>query len=180
MVSDETTIGVCVVPPSRSYLPITRRDLARLAALAKVDRRDFFKRKPNNGRLYADRLFAVALCQGAALHYVDGKNGIKDFDVWSFYDQHPRREFPPRRRKAVDFRDPKFGKTLDSPQYVGRRVDLIGRSIRGADRTDPVGTLRRYLRTGATKSARCLAQKAVVLVEPSSIRGTIVWGPGYR
>jgi hypothetical protein len=33
------------------------------------------------GRLYADRLFAVALCQGAALHYIDGKNGVKDLDV---------------------------------------------------------------------------------------------------
>jgi hypothetical protein len=78
------------VPPSRCYLPITLDDLARLAALAEYDRQDLFKRKVVTGRLYTDRLFAVALCQGAALRYVDGKNGIKDIDVWSFYDQHPQ------------------------------------------------------------------------------------------
>lgn len=163
--------------PTRSFLPITRRDLARLAALAAIDRRDLFARKPDTGRLYADRLFAVALCQGAALHYVDGRNGVKDFDVWSFYDQHPQREFPPRRRATVDFGDPKFGTTDDRPQFVGRRVDLIGRSIRDADRTNPVETLRRYLRAGITGSARFLAQKAVVLLEPAPLRGTIVWRP---
>ncbi|HHJ81360.1 MAG TPA: hypothetical protein ENJ65_06970, partial [Candidatus Tenderia electrophaga] len=27
---------------------------------------------------------AVALCQGGAMHYHDGVNGIKDFDVWFF------------------------------------------------------------------------------------------------
>jgi len=159
----------------RSYLQITDGDLARLATLAAVDRRDFFRRKPETGRLYADRLFAVALCQGAALHYVDGKNGIKDFDVWSFYDQRPQREYPPRRIAKMDFGDSKFETSADSPQFVGRRVDLIGRSIRGADRADPVETLRRYLRVGTTNSAQRLAQKAVVLLEPVELRGTIVW-----
>jgi hypothetical protein len=159
----------------RSFLPITHRDLERLAALADADRRDFFARKPIAGRLYASRLFAVALCQGAALHYVDRKNGVKDFDVWSFYVQHPQREFPPRRIACTDFGDPKFGTSDDKPRFVGRRVDLIGRSIRGADRRDPVKTLRRYLRSGTTLSARRLAQKAVVLIEPARLRGTIVW-----
>jgi hypothetical protein len=116
--------------PSRSYIPITRGDLARLAALADTDRQDFFKRNPGTRHLYADRLFAVALCQGAALHYLDGINGIKDLDVWSFYDQHPQRQYPPRRIAQVDFGDPKFGTSDDSPQFAGRRVDLIGRSIR--------------------------------------------------
>jgi hypothetical protein len=32
-----------------------------------------------------DSLVCVALCQGAALHFVDGENGVKDFDVWTFY-----------------------------------------------------------------------------------------------
>jgi len=36
------------------------------------------------------------LCQGAALHYVNGKNGVKDFGVWSFYAQHDDWPFPPR------------------------------------------------------------------------------------
>lgn len=161
--------------PSRSYLPITHGDLARLAALAEADRQDLFKRRVVTGHLYTDRLFAVALCQGAALHYVDGKNGIKDLDVWNFYDQHPQREYPSRRVARVDLGDSKFGTSDDSPQFVGRRVDLIGRSIRGADRGDPVETLRQYLRARTTSSARALAQKAVVLIEPAPLRGTIVW-----
>ncbi len=161
----------------RSYVLITRDDLDRLAALAEADRIDFFKRKPGTGHLYADRLFAVALCQGGALHYLDGENGVNDLGVWSFYDQHPERQFPPRRRAKADFGDPKFGTTPDTPQYVGRRVDLIGRSIRNADRADPVGTLQRYLRGGTTPSARFLAQKAVVLLEPAALRGAIVWRP---
>lgn len=101
--------------------------------------------------------------------------GIKDFDVWSFYDQHPEREYPPRRAARVDFGDSKFGTSDDRPQFVGRRVDLIGRSIRGVERGDPVETLRRYLRAMATSSAKFLAQKAVVLIEPAPLRGTIVW-----
>jgi len=34
------------------------------------------------------RLLGRALCQGAALRYVNGSNGVKDFDVWSFYTQY--------------------------------------------------------------------------------------------
>jgi len=53
---------------SRSYATITKADLRRLARLAADDRRDLFRRRPDTGRLYEGRLFAVALCQGAALH----------------------------------------------------------------------------------------------------------------
>lgn len=161
--------------PSRSYKPITQRDLARLSKLAAADRAEHFRRKPATGRLYAGRLFAVALCQGGALHYLDGKNGVKDFDVWSFYVAHPDRAFPYRRRGKADFGDAKFGTSDDRPHFVGRRVDLIGRSISDADRTEPVETLRHYLRAGATESARRLAQKAVVILDPPRLRGQIIW-----
>jgi hypothetical protein len=40
-----------------------------------------FGRNPRGAGRYAGRL----LCQGAALHYLDGRTGVKDFDVWSFY-----------------------------------------------------------------------------------------------
>lgn len=68
----------------RSYEQLTKADLKRLGQIAARDRDDLFRRKPDLGRLYSRRLFAVALCQGAALHYLNGKNGIKDLDVWSF------------------------------------------------------------------------------------------------
>jgi ankyrin repeat protein len=150
-------------------------DLRLLGALAARDRTELFFRNPGTGRLYADRLFAVALCQGAALHYLDGATGVKDFDVWSFYTESPVRRFPPRRRARADFGDPRFGVSLDSPHFIGRRVDLIGRSIRGADPADPVGSLQRYLATARSQSARLLARKAVILIEPAHLLGTVAW-----
>lgn len=165
---------------TRSFVPITLDDLERLGVLAAADRADLFARKAETATLYAARLFAVALCQGGALHYLDRCSGVKDFDVWSFYAEDPRRRFPPRRRAKVDFGDPKFGVAPDMPGFRGRRVDLIGRSIAGADPSDPVGSLRRYFARGKTESARLLAMKAVVLIEPKSLLGTVVWPPNVK
>lgn len=165
---------------SRSLVLIGNEDLRRLGRLAAGDRKDFFARKPETGKLYANRLFAVALCQGGALHYLDQKNGIKDLDVWSFFTESPERMFPPRRRAEVDFGDPKFGVSPDRPRFIGRRVDLIGRSIPGADARHPVEALRRYLTEARTETARLLALKAVILIEPTPLLGTVVWPEQQR
>ena len=109
----------------RSLAPITPDDLTRLARIAQQDREDFFERKPTY-RVLADRLITVALCQGAALHFLDGWIGIKDFDVWSFYAEHPEVMYPPRRRVARDFGDAKFGQSPDQPGFVGRRSTYSG------------------------------------------------------
>ncbi len=161
--------------PGRSYEPFTIEDLRRLGRLAERDRRDLFLRRKETGNLYSNRLFTVALCQGAALHYINGTNGINDFDVWSFFRANPVRMFPYRRRGIADFGDAKFGTTDDSPDYVGRRVDCMGRSIEAEDFSDPVAVLRIYLRAERTRSAHFLAQKAMVLLEPSRLLGTVVW-----
>jgi len=161
--------------PSRSYEPLTNKDLRRLAEIAEADRIDFFRRNSDTARLYSQRLFAVALCQGAALHYLDGKNGVKDFDVWSFYRAADGRPFPYRRRGVADFGDPKFGTSDDSPEYVGRRVDLIGRSIKAKDFSDPIVVLRNYFAQGKTETARLLARKSAILIEPPALLGTVVW-----
>lgn len=160
---------------SRSYEQLTRADLERLGSIAMNDLEGLFERRAETRRLYRERLFAVALCQGGALHYLDGKTGIKDLDVWSFFRSNPERAFPYRRRGISDFGDSKFGQSDDAPAFVGRRVDLMGRSISDTDHTDPVEVLRRYLRVGATKSARCLAEKAVILITPAHLIGTVVW-----
>jgi len=161
--------------PGRSYQKITMEDLKQLGQIARRDRENLFKRKPGLGQLYSGRLFAVALCQGAALHYLDGKNGIKDFDVWSFYREAPERTFPYRRLVHMDFGNSKFGKTDDTPKFIGRRVDLLGRSLRATDFSDPIGVLRTYLAQGKTTSAKRLAQKAVILIEPEAFLGSVVW-----
>lgn len=162
---------------TRSLASVTKQDLRRLGQVAAIDQADLFTRKPETGRLYGKRLFAVALCQGAAVHFINGRNGVKDFDVWCFYTENPERQFPSRGRGKLDFGDPKFGVTPDSPHFAGRRVDVIGRSIAEAKPNDPVGSLRTYLEAGKTESARLLAQKAVVLIEPAALLGTVVWPP---
>jgi len=49
----------------------------------------------------------AALCQGGADHYVKGKKGLYDFDVWTFLAEHPKlTAFPPRRNKPRDFGNP--------------------------------------------------------------------------
>lgn len=110
------------------------------------------------------------------MHYVNGKNGVKDFDVWSFYAQHDGWPFPVRWRGTRDFGPSKFGRCPgDPPRYAGRRVDLLGRSLPVAPGTDPAGAIHDYLTAGRAKSARALAAKAAVLIDPMDRVGEIVW-----
>lgn len=161
----------------RSMKPITKSDLRRLGEIAIGDLESLFRRLPHIGRLYRHRLFAVALCQGAALHFLDGKNGVKDFDVWSFFRAHPARPFPYRRNASADFGNSKFGTSRNWEHFVGRRVDLLGRSLKISSHDLPVDALRGYLSSSKTTSARKLAQKAMVLVYPRAQLGTVVWTP---
>jgi hypothetical protein len=78
----------------RSFIRIEASHLERLALLSREDREEFFSRLAGWRRLYADRILCVALCQGAAVHYVNEKNGVKDFDVWTFTRSIPTQLFP--------------------------------------------------------------------------------------
>lgn len=150
----------------------------RLAGIAGRDREEFFSRYPRYALLLG-RLICVALCQGAALHLLDGRNGIKDFDVWTFFSARPGDPpFPWRRREVRDFGDPKFGRSPDRPGFVGRHVDLLGRSLEAGDENDPVAVLRDYLSDGRTETARRLSEKPVVLLEPSDRLGAVAWPTG--
>lgn len=160
----------------RSLARIERADLLRLAALAADAEADLFRRNPQGSGRYAGRLLCRALCQGAALHYMNTRNGVKDFDVWSFYAQYDDWPFPARWRGARDFGPSKFGRyPADPPRYSGRRVDLLGRSLPAEPDADPADILRRYLAARRTDSAKYLAAKAVVLIHPESRVSEIVW-----
>ena len=160
---------------TRSLEKITTSDLQRLANIARIDREDLFRRKPELGKLYAKRLICVALCQGAALHYINGKNGVKDFDVWTFFREHSKRPFPYRRNVPYDFGYPKFGVSLDRPDFIGRRVDLIGRSIPCEEGQDPIKVVQNYLLSSSNKSPRLIAKKAVIILEPVELLGKVAW-----
>jgi len=56
---------------------IERCDLRRLAALAEESEAGLFSRLPNGAGRYAGRLLCRALCQSSALHYLDGRTGVK-------------------------------------------------------------------------------------------------------
>jgi hypothetical protein len=111
---------------------------------------------------------------------LDGKNGVKDFDVWSFFRAHPARPFPYRRNASADFGDPKFGRSPEWEHFIGRRVDLLGRSMIVSPHQSPADALRRYLSFSKTASARALAKKAMVLLYPRAQLGTVVWSPERR
>jgi hypothetical protein len=169
------------VPADRDRSParIEVADLLRLAALAADAEAGLFARNPRGSGRYASRLLGRALCQGAALHYVNKKNGVKDFDVWSFYAQYEDWSFPARWRGTRDFGPSKFGRYPgDPPRYSGRRVDLLGRSLPAAPGADPADAIRRYLAARRTESAKALAAKAVVMIDPPNRAGEIVWPVG--
>ncbi len=164
-------------PEQRCHAPITTGDLERLLALAKQDRQQFFARHPAWAEYYADRILGTALCQGAAWHYVRGDVGINDFDVYTFYAASPARRWYAKRLASVDFGDPRFGcSEISRPDFVGRRVDLMGRALDVPPGTDLGVGLKTYLRLARTDTARELSRKAVVLLEPRI--GEVVWPVG--
>lgn len=172
-------VGRMARASERAKQAITKVDLRRLSEIAAADRDDLFRRKPHL-RHYRNRIVCVALCQGAALHYLDGHNGVKDFDVWTFY-AHARLPFPYRRVGKKDFGISKFGRRpKDAKRFIDRRVDLIGRSLKVRPSADALEAIEDYLTKPRTKSAKKLAKKAVVLIDPPQLRGRVAWDPRRR
>jgi hypothetical protein len=161
---------------ARSLARIDRHDLLRLAELAAEVEAGLFARHPQGAGRYAGRLLCRALCQGAALHYLNAANGVKDFDVWSFYARRDDGPFPYRWRGTADYGPSKFGRFPgDPPSFTGRRVDLLGRSLDVPPGAEPFAALLDYLAGARTTSAKALAAKAAILIDPRRLVGTVVW-----
>lgn len=173
----------------RSYRRITAGDLNQLLSLSKNEA--LFNRNPKYTH-FRNSLIVVALCQGASQHYADGRNGIKDFDVWYFFRRSRRGtiRYPYRAMRTVDSRFKKFGicppkcrrthpKSLGA--FVGRHVNLLGREIdcppTRNGRNDPKNCISAYLKNGKTKTSRELREKPVVGLFPPSMFGRILWKP---
>jgi hypothetical protein len=159
----------------RSPAAIEVRDLLRLSEIARADLQRYIAKDPARRAVFAAKILCVALCQGAALHYLDKTTGVKDFDVFTFFAADRVKDFPPRRRATCDFGPSKFGRHAEDAGYAGRRVDVMGRSIAYAAGTSPIEALRLYLRTTPTRTAWYLAQKAVVIIDPTVHRGRVAW-----
>jgi hypothetical protein len=166
--------------PHRSFAPITRRDLQRLADIATADFQDLFRLKPSS-RPYSKKLRLICLCQGAARHYVHGDHGVHDFDQWGFFQKHPNQPFPYRRQGQHDFGPSKFGhNSEDSDRFVGRQVGVFGRSINMRSPKMPIEAVQRWLSEARTKSARFLAQQSAVVIWPRRDLGRVIWDGGKQ
>lgn len=164
---------------SRSLEEITRADLEKLASFSRRHREEWFRHEKPTMK-FEHRFLCSALCQGAGLHYIDGTNGVKDFDIYEFYADLPDVTIPYRAHWCYDFGPSKFGRQKNPklhPEYEGRRVDLFVRALPVDLDADPVSAVQDYLRTSKTKTARLLAQKAVVILEPKNLLGTVAWPP---
>lgn len=158
---------------SRSLEKITKSDLKKLLRLAKSNVDDFFSRKPEYQK-YVGKEVLIALCQGAALHFIDGRNGVKDFDVWFFYPRLSK-QLPYRRRGTADFGQSKFGKFPNDVGYDGRRIDVLMRSEHSFSSKSPNAGLSQYLSEPKTATAKHLSRKAVIGLYPESVFGKVLW-----
>jgi hypothetical protein len=160
----------------RSLAVFDSEDLQRLSEIARKDLDRFIAKAISARAHFANKILCVALCQGAALHYVDHANGVKDIDIYTFFADDRTGVFPPRRPvMSYDFGPSKFGRHPDDVGYTGRRVDCLGKSIPHIAGMSPIEALRRYLQTKFTPTAYHLAQKTVVIIDPAEYRGQVVW-----
>lgn len=160
---------------NRSQSAITKSDLKKLLRLARSDIDAFFDRNPGY-RHYQGREVLVALCQGAALHFLDKKNGVKDFDVWFFYPSG-KPVLPYRRRGVVDFGESKFGvhPKMKREGFVGRTIDVLMRSNSAFSGKSPESEIVNYLTNTKTKTAKLLSAKAVIGLYPDRLLGKQLW-----
>ena len=161
----------------RSLSPLTIDDLKELYSGSMNRLNEYFingKCKKWQRYYEINNPLAVALCQGAAMHYHDKINGIKDFDVWFFYAFN-QKHLPYRTYWNWDYTNPKFGTHPLIPGYKGRKVDVLVRSIKNYSEGDPVSTIHQFLQHENTTSSNELAKKGVVLLFPESLLGKTVW-----
>ena len=111
---------------ARSYEPIGEADLHRIATFVGLGHERRTASRPE----LAGRLVAGCLAQGAAAHLLDGVTGVKDIDVWLFYDTRGIRFVHGLARNRLDFGPSRFGRHPDDPpRFTGRRVDVMARSV---------------------------------------------------
>ncbi|MDH5561590.1 MAG: hypothetical protein OEY59_12135 [Deltaproteobacteria bacterium] len=165
------------MPSERSNAQITAQDLKELLVGSEKRLSEYFISGEGSKwqELYdIKKPLCVALCQGAAMHFNDKKNGVKDFDVWFFYPFN-QKHLPYRTMWNWDYQNKKFGRHPNFSEYKGRKVDVIVRSIKNYIVGDPVGTIFTYFEKEKTDTSKLLAQKAVVLLSPEKYSGKTIW-----
>ena len=153
----------------RSYERMRVDDLRGLAIIALKHLDAFVEEHRENYGWCENHLLLVCLCQGAAEHYVRGERGIKDFDVWTFFEvQAGEKPFPWRRHGTEDFGPSRYGGVGRNPRdkgFTGRRIDVFGRSIaRHAEQATEDAVLK-WVRS-KRRSAQHIVTRPVVVLYP--------------
>lgn len=161
----------------RSLAPIGPVELRRIAAMVGEGHARRTASRPE----LAGRLIAGCLAQGAAAHLLDGVTGVKDVDVWLFYDTRGLRYVHGLARNRLDLGPTTLGRHPDDPpRFTGRRVDVMARSVPDDAPEqawgDPAEAVRAWLR-GPQESPRHLRRRPVVLLWPTDRLGEVVWRP---
>jgi len=124
--------------------------------------------------------------QGAALHYLDGENGIKDFDVLILFRENLSIsdnsgcliKIPFRRVGSEDSGMAEFGRyPTDRVQYKSRRVDIMMRELKQEYLipNDIANSVRNSFRESNTPSIRHWRKKAAIGLWPDAILGMVIW-----
>jgi len=125
------------VAVDRLYRLMTKEDLDFLLVMGLQEHERFFRRNPHLQEAYHDNLIAICLCQGAALHYLDPRVEVKDFDIWHFYAENETVPFPYRAHSRLE------------DAYLGKPVNLLKRAIPrrivNLNSGDPNRIVRTYL-----------------------------------
>ena len=159
----------------RSFPPISKAHLRRLARIAEEEREDLFARRPDWRLLYRRRLLCTALYGESALHYYNGTSGFDSFDLCLFFAAHAEAAFPHHWSSDRDFGKSVFGRREAERTYTGRRVHVIGRSLACRPSDEPVATVQAYLRAGRSPIARRIRDGALVLISPQRYLGYLAW-----
>ncbi|WP_458096173.1 hypothetical protein [Roseomonas sp. WA12] len=160
---------------NRSNEPIDADDLKRIRDTALKELTTVFARAEVAG-LYSNRMMLLVLCQGSGKHFLDPAYGLKDIDVWAFFEAGPEKPFPHRSIWNADFGPSKFGRHPEDVGYSGRRMDIQGRSILRHANGSAEDSLQAWLR-GGTTSATHIAKRPVIGLAPAPYLARVLWLP---
>jgi len=159
-------------PEIRSYEKLDKEDLRELLVHAEKELERFLLTNSGKYAVYENQLVAICLCQGAAKHYVDSVTGVKDIDVWLFFEEHNTVKIPHRgnARKVVQANLKKLGP---------KRIDFMKKMIplRYIVQNDAQKSFQNYLSLAVTSTSAELSMKPVVGLSPSTIFGRVLWSP---
>ena len=160
----------------RTYEKLTIEDLKEIEQYAKEELKRFLNEVGNpkgKYRVYENKLIAICLCQGAAQHFVDGKTGIKDIDVWFFFKEDKNVKIP-------DIKNMRYSVHKKFTNIGDKSIDFLKKAIKQdiinkSESVKPEDILKSYLQNGNTSTSKYLASKSVVGLFPPEILGKIIW-----